>query len=304
MSLLIKGITKLSEMDIDADKDWHEFGITNLKQITDNMSKGDLAVKETGILVKIQPGGDGLVLTSQGPGKIPVWAPKGGNFKYYFPVTVALANAEAKVTVDRSNNINTPMATWHRENYLDDVPSWIKRLTPTVALVDGESAVAVDRSKNTNVPITRQWGLKMLVDGALADDGGVQTDETAAARSPTIDDMSLLPAAPAANDAYYFGWNYKFDWMWLNISTAGVGNWALIEEYWNGAAWTPCVDPVDRTTQFMAGGLRRFSHTPQADWAATAVAGLTWYWIRYRVTNFVNISTQPKGAQSWCEKVG
>jgi len=33
--------------------------------------------------------------------------------------------------------------------------------------------------------------------GAVADDGGTQTDETTAANDATTDDMTLLPASPA-----------------------------------------------------------------------------------------------------------
>jgi len=294
---------RLSETDIDVDKDWQTKGITNIKQVAASMSKGDLVVKDTNILIRIPTGPLDYALTSTGYGKIPVWAPKGGALKYYFPVFIALTDAEAIVTPDHIDDEPAPITSWHRENYLDDVPNWIKRLDATIALVDAEAIVTPDQTDNENVPITRQWGLKKVVDGAVADDGGVQTDETAAAQNPTINDMTLLPAAPAVNDAYYFGWNYPFNWMWLNISTAGVGNWAMTEEYWNGAAWTACIDPVDGTNQFMASGLQKFSHTPQGDWATVAVAGLNWYWIRYRVTNFVNITTQPKGAQSWCEKL-
>lgn len=56
MSLLVKGgITKLSELEIDADKDWLAQGITNIKEIAASMAKGDLAVRGNTVLVKFPP---------------------------------------------------------------------------------------------------------------------------------------------------------------------------------------------------------------------------------------------------------
>jgi hypothetical protein len=300
MSVLIKGITRLSELEIDADKDWREFGIINLKQVTASMSRGDLAVKETGILVRIQPGGDGLVLTSQGPGKLPVWAPKGGSFRYYFPVTIALASAQARVTVDRNASFNTSIVTGHAQSYLDCVPDSIKRLDTAIALLDAEVIAAADRSYSKSSMVGREGGIQMVVGGTVADDGGLQTDETTAARDATTNDMTLLPAAPVVNDAYYIGFARTFNRVWLNIGQAGVGNWALTEEYWNGA-WVSLPDVVDKSNQFMASGLRSTTFTLPGDWAQTTILGMNLYWMRYRLSSFVNMSTQPKGTQAWCE---
>ena len=39
------GITKLSELTIDADKDWQQKGITNIKEIASSMAQGDMVFK-------------------------------------------------------------------------------------------------------------------------------------------------------------------------------------------------------------------------------------------------------------------
>lgn len=138
--------------------------------------------------------------------------------------------------------------------------------------------------------------------GAVADDGGVQTDETTEANNDTANDMTLLPAAPAVNDAYYFGGVYPFQQLTINIGTAGVkgaGAWTITWEYWNGSAWAT-VSVTDGTSEFTVAGTSNVTFTPPVDWASTAVAGITAYWIRARVTAAtLPITTQPLGTQSW-----
>jgi len=46
---------------------------------------------------------------------------------------------------------------------------------------------------------------KSLDQLAYADDGGTFTDESTEALDSTADDMTLLPATPAQEDAYYWG---------------------------------------------------------------------------------------------------
>jgi hypothetical protein len=138
------------------------------------------------------------------------------------------------------------------------------------------------------------------VGGAVADDGGVQTDETAAANNPTANDMTLLPAAPAVNDAYYFGYSAPWDWLRLNIGTAGAGIWTLAWEYWNGAAWAELPGVVDGTSHFGNSGENEVTFTRPGDWATTDVGGiLGLYWIRARVSAYSSITTQPLGSQAW-----
>jgi hypothetical protein len=142
----------------------------------------------------------------------------------------------------------------------------------------------------------------MLLDGAVTYDGGLQADETLAAQGGASNDMTLLPAIPTVDDAYYFGSRYKASRYWLNIGTAGVGNWTLLLEYWNGN-WVPTIGEADYTGQFMTAGLHYIQHIPQPDWMQNTILGLSLYWVRYRVTGFNNITTQPKGTQAWWEVI-
>lgn len=50
---LLGGIVKLSEIDIDDDKDWQGKKITNLKAIADGMEKGDIPFRGTDIMEKL-----------------------------------------------------------------------------------------------------------------------------------------------------------------------------------------------------------------------------------------------------------
>lgn len=67
------GITKLSEMEIDADKVWEAFGITNLKELAAGMSKADMLFFDGVRLVKITPGPIGTILTTNDMGNDPTW---------------------------------------------------------------------------------------------------------------------------------------------------------------------------------------------------------------------------------------
>ena len=134
------------------------------------------------------------------------------------------------------------------------------------------------------------------VGGAVADDGGVTTDETAPANNDTTNDMTLLPAVPAINDAYYFGHASLWDWLELRIGTAGNGTWTITWEYWNGAAWAALHGVSDGTSGFMVSGNKQVTFMQPGDWAQTNVGGIAnLYWIRGRVSAYTSIVTQPKG---------
>jgi len=50
---LLGGIVKLSEIEIDGDKDWQGRKITNLKAIADGMVRGDIVYRGTDILERV-----------------------------------------------------------------------------------------------------------------------------------------------------------------------------------------------------------------------------------------------------------
>lgn len=138
---------------------------------------------------------------------------------------------------------------------------------------------------------------------AYAGDAAVYTDETAAANSAGANDMTLLPATPAANDTYYFGHANPFRKIEVNIGTQGVGVWTVTWEYWNGAAWTALAGVTDNTVGFTAAaGNRVVTWTLPTNWASKAnspPAATTAYWIRARVSAYTSVVTAPIGTQAW-----
>ena len=222
-----------------------------------------------------------------------------------FPAVIALVDTEAIVPVDQSYNKNAPITSEHKQAYDDAPADYIKRLTPTVALSKTHVIVPVNQSYNKNAPVGSQGGVWVTpaVGGAVLDDGGVQTDYTTEINNATANDVPLLPVAPlVVNDAFYFGLGQLWDQLWLTIGTAGVGNWTLVEEYWNGAAWAALTILKDETTQFMTAGTKLLvKWTRPGDWALSTILAMNLYWMRFRVSNVVAYTTQPLGTQGWCE---
>jgi hypothetical protein len=144
-------------------------------------------------------------------------------------------------------------------------------------------------------------GLSYLIYAAIADDGGVQTDETVGANNATANDMTLLPPVPAVNDAYYFGFIVNLvDTIRVNIGIAGAGTWTVTWEYWNGGSWGALSNVVDGTTGFKAAaGSHDVNFDRPANWALTTVKTISAYWIRARVSAYTSVTTQPKGTQAW-----
>jgi len=184
------------------------------------------------------------------------------------------------------------------------------KLASTAIAVSGAVAAdgAVETDETTaanNATVNDMTLLPALLDnvavgGAVAMDGVAATDETTPANEATANDMTLLPAIPAVNDAYYFGGTQTFDKVTLNIGTAGVGTWTIVWEYYNGSAWVTLTGATDGTTGFTAAaGNHDVDFTPPTDWAQVAVAALTRFWIRARVSAYTAITTQPKGTQVW-----
>lgn len=155
-------------------------------------------------------------------------------------------------------------------------------------------------------PIKRNWvdeyvgrGTWASMVGAVADDGGVQTDETIASNDATANDMTLLPAVPAVNDAYCFGAADPFDLLRIQIGTAGAGTWTIVWEYYNGSTWASPSNVSDGSNGFRNSGAQDIKFDRPSDWAKTTVKTISAYWLRARVSAYTSITTQPKGTQSW-----
>ena len=81
MSLLLKpqGVKRLSELEIDADKDWAGKGIANLKELALSMSQGDMNFRGAVVIEKLAAGIAGQYLKTQGLNQPPVWDDIPGN---------------------------------------------------------------------------------------------------------------------------------------------------------------------------------------------------------------------------------
>ena len=310
MSLLIKGgggITKLSELIIDADKNWQVKGITNLKEVATAMAKGDFAVRNNTILARFAPGPVGQVLISGGPGNLPAWAPAPGPLTEWFPAWIYLEHAEAIVEAAQSHNENAPITSSHAQACQDAPADMIKRLTPAIALTDAEAIVAADQSHNENSPVASECALEFAVGGAKLDDGGVFTDYTVEINEATPNDVQLLPVMTngglVVDDAFYFGLDKKWGQLWLDVGVGGVGNYALAHEYWDGDSWELLTNVIDNTSEFTISGKHNAKWTVPGDWALKVVDGDNLYWIRARVTAVLTYTTQPLGTQAWCEVI-
>jgi len=141
----------------------------------------------------------------------------------------------------------------------------------------------------------------------VTDDGGLYVDESATWAEATGDDVEVLPATPAAEDAAYFGHaTATFAKISANITTAAVDLVATIAwEYWNGTAWTALTGLTDGTTGWTATtGFKDVTFTEPTDWAKCTVDGINAYWIRSRVSAFTSITTAPQVGQGYITPTG
>lgn len=136
---------------------------------------------------------------------------------------------------------------------------------------------------------------------AIAEDSGTGfTDETNEAHSNTTADMTLLPAVPALNDAYYFGHNEEFSSMKISVSTVLTQSSAptFVWEYWNGA-WTALSGVSDGTNGYETTGENIISWTPPSDWAVTTVNSQgPFFYVRVRLSVVGTITQVPVGRRA------
>ena len=301
------GVSKWSQITIDADKNMLGFGMSNLKQVAAAMVAGDIIARGLGgVLVRIPAGfAPNLFLTTAGPGALPYWGPGGLYLNRYIPATISLTSTRTlNPTRTYARNNAMPISSVLVDVLGDDVAHGVKMLSPAVTMPSARTLnPARDHAQALTPALHTHYDLQKVVDGAIADDGGVLTDETAAAQSAAANDMHLLPAAPVIGDAYDFGSFRQFDVMGLTIGTPGVGaGWTITWKYWNGA-WNNLAGVVDNTTNFQAAaGIREVSFTRPGDWVAVAISGITCYWIRGELTAFTNIVTQPLGTTAYCRE--
>ena len=135
MSLLLKGgIRKLSELEIDANKDWQGKGITNLARVASDMQIGHIVQHNGVILETLPPGIPTHVLTSEGPAHEITWAPGGLYLWRYFPVEVGLSFVAGLFSPSYAKDLEALLAApFGIEDRIN--PAWFKRLEPSLSSI-------------------------------------------------------------------------------------------------------------------------------------------------------------------------
>jgi len=131
-----------------------------------------------------------------------------------------------------------------------------------------------------------------IINAAILEDNGTGfTDYTLDARDTTgSNDVLLLPATPASNDAFYYGGLAIFEEVFVNVITAG-DTYVLTWEYWDGS-WT-ALTVADPSSSYFTVGWHKITFTDPGDWTTTSVNSQgPFYYIRSRVTT--GGGTQPK----------
>jgi len=136
-----------------------------------------------------------------------------------------------------------------------------------------------------NSLITGTQAFRRTLSAAQQDDGGVFTDETVDANDVGTADVNLTPAAPAINDAFYFGHIAQFNEIETLVSTAENATGVFAWEFWNGSTWGALTMASDSHNQFTRVGTRITKFTIPGTWATTTVNSLgPYYYVRCRVT--------------------
>jgi len=302
MSLLTRGINKLSQLGIDTDKDWQTREIANLRAVAANMAHGDVIFRGGSILERLTAdAGKGYsFLRSRGPGLSPAWQDIESLVQY---MTGAVNRAAAFDLSIPSPSVS--QVSQQTSSPPGRVATGVLSPPEPVITIDALTGPggAVDSSPLLDIPKPGVYGKAAIgapVSGAVADAGSVQTDETVSANNDAANDMTLLPPVPALDDAYYFGRSSLWDWLELRMGTAGIGTWDIAWEYWNDAAWASLADVTDNTSGFRVTGTRLVLFTRPLDWAQATVGGIaSLYWIRARVSAYTSVVTQPKGTRAF-----
>jgi len=129
----------------------------------------------------------------------------------------------------------------------------------------------------------------------------VYTNETTAANNATANDMNLLPASPAANDAYLFGFDNIACGMALTIGTKAVSFvGTMVAEYSKSdGTFATLTLLTDQSEKGMVDGTgaKVVLWEPPSAWGACTISSLTKRWVRFRCSEFTSIGTVPLGTR-------
>lgn len=134
---------------------------------------------------------------------------------------------------------------------------------------------------------------------AKLDDGGVFTTVTDQLNDPDAGTATLLPVVPVVGDAVYFGAVAPIAALVVVIDTAGAGDYAVTWQVWDGGAWVTPAGLVDGTQNLTVAGTRSVTVPSAEIQVATAVDGVTAYWLRASVSAFVSLTVQPVASYAY-----
>jgi hypothetical protein len=164
-------------------------------------------------------------------------------------------------------------------------------------LADSTGTYAFSINYEGDLDVTVRCRNQGFPNAGLADDGGSFTNETGANNTAANDDITLLPASAALNDAYLWGHSEKFNGLKLDISTAGsVGFASLTWEFYNGVSWTALSNVTDNTSDYTVSGPNTVTWDAPVGWS-TGIFDLVgpFYYVRARQDAASGGGTQPLG---------
>lgn len=146
---------------------------------------------------------------------------------------------------------------------------------------------------------------RIVLEGAVIDDGGSFVEFTTAIRDSTPLDAALLPPVPVTGDAVYFGFDNPARILSLNIGQPGIGGWVLAWEYSTGPeTFASLTNVTDNTDAFTNSGLRTVLWDIPTNWTSNTVTGsaVDAYWARATATvSGATPSQQAIASQGWYE---
>ena len=127
-------------------------------------------------------------------------------------------------------------------------------------------------------------------------EGGTWNDITTSLKDDDGSSAALF-AATAVGNCFYFGGDFEFPGMKVEITTAMSGG-AVVLEYWNGSSWvsiphmsSDASSPYAQYAQLVFQRANteqvRFGIQDITGWATKNLNGITKYWVRFRVTTIL-----------------
>lgn len=284
-----QGIKALSQLEIDVDKDWQVYGVSRLKEVTPGMVIGDIVVRGSSLLTRLPPGPADYVLTSAGPGVMPVWRAPAAPFEPYFPIWMYSDRSAGIVPVLNQDVTLVPPTT----------PSELEQ-TPTGApqpTIPHDESIVTPVTQDVVTAVTSPFMCQLWPDGAIAFYGNppAEYDRTAEARSEAVDDVQLPPQNPRIppDECIYLGLVSPFVGVDIHVTTKGTGNFAVDLRYWDGGAWSVPPNFDDHLDDFQSLGVKYGTWTVPGDWALSTIGGYNLYWVRIACVSMISLTTAP-----------